>query len=68
MSAGIALLDRAIYMKMKPGTEASALWLEKQGISFELGVLALVGSARARNYGVHVSRICQKGWRHREGD
>lgn len=62
MTSGVALLDRAIYMKTKLGTEASALWLEKQGISFELGILALVGSNRARQYGVHVSRVSQRGW------
>jgi hypothetical protein len=57
-----AVLDRALYMKNRLGTEAAALWLKKQGVSFELSVIALVGSSRARYYGVHVSRLCQKGW------
>jgi hypothetical protein len=49
-------------MKNRLGTEAAALWLKKQGVSFEIGIVALVGSERARKYGVHMGHICRRGW------
>ena len=58
----VELLEHAINMRDRLGTEEAALWLEKQGISFELAVIVLVGSNRARDYGVHVARIAQRGW------
>ena len=59
---GIVLLEHAIFMRNRRGTKAAALWMEKHGLSFEIGIIALVGSVRARSYGVHVARICQRGW------
>lgn len=58
----VELLQRGLHMKSRLGTEAASLWFEKQGISPELATIALVGSNRARHYGVHVSRIAQRGW------
>ena len=59
---GKKLLDRAFVMRDARGTRAAAAWLEKQGISPELGIIALRGSNRARHYGVDTGRICQRGW------
>ena len=58
----IAILERAQFMRLRLGTEAAALWMEKQGMSFEIAVVALVGSGRARHYGVEMGRIAQRGW------
>jgi len=55
-------------MRFRLGILAAALWIEKQGMSLELGVVALVGSERARDYGVYVGRICSRDWRHADAD
>lgn len=59
---GIQFLDRAMMMRWRLNARAAALWMEKQGMSYEFGLVALVGSNRARTYGVHVARIAQRGW------
>ena len=59
---GSQLIERAILMKNRLGTKVAALWFEKQGVNFEFGIVALVGSNRARAYGVHVGRVARQGW------
>ena len=58
MTQGYQMLERAFYMRDRLGTRAAAMWLEKQGMKFGLGIIALVGSQRAKHYGVEVGRIC----------
>ena len=60
---GRELLDRGLVMRDKLGTEAAALWFEKQGISYEFGYIALRGSEAARRHGIDVSKVCGPGWR-----
>lgn len=59
---GVQLLDKALLMRWKRNAREAALWMEKQGLSYEFGLVALVGSNRARTYGVYVARIAQRGW------
>ena len=53
-------------MRDRLGTEAAAYWFEKQGINFELAMVALMGSEKARKYGVHMGHICSPKWKHAE--
>ncbi len=59
----VEVLERGILMKNRLGTRAAGEWFEKQGISKELGIIALVGSERARKYDVHVGHICSRRWK-----
>lgn len=56
------LLERALNMKAKDGADVAARWLEKQGISRELGLIAMVGGKPANErYGVDVWRWGKRG-------
>lgn len=55
-------MDNLIHLRDVIGTEAAAQWADKHGISREFAVVALVGSVRARTYGVHVARVSRRGW------
>ena len=61
---GQKLFERGQMLRFRLGTRAAAFWFEKQGVSFEFAVIALVGSETARNYGVEVGRISSPNWRH----
>ena len=43
-------MEEALVLKQTYGIESAARWLERQGISYELAILVLVGFARASRY------------------
>ena len=61
MTEGRDLMEKALFIRDSYGTEKAALFLETNGINRPLAVLALVGSLKAKRYGVTL------GLRYREG-
>ena len=58
-----SLLETALTLRYVKGTMAAAEWLEFQGISYQLAIIALVGGRRAAYYGVRIDA----SW-HSKGD
>lgn len=50
MTNGSELMDKALHMKRKSGAMKAAYMMQKEGISYELAMLALVGFSRCRDY------------------
>jgi len=54
---GHELMERALTMRDSGNVEIAARWLEAQGISYELAMIALIGARAAERHGVKINYI-----------